>query len=299
MDSIVLELQREAMDSDFSNVSNLLKKSLVIAKKLGIKNFEEWVNLELNGYMNNLDNIPDYREITGNLQWFNQVRGWCPAIIENPESLNSISKNKIAQSINELEYLVNSDSKELILRIPQAIQNDLARSFGIQTLFQLSISKNQIQSIIDKVGNIILDWSIQLEEDGILGEGISFSQEEKEKANQQNYIVYYNFHGETSGVQIQQHTQDSTQIQINEMDLQKVKTFISDLHEKLPQIELDEGSQSIVKKQIETINNELQEEKPKNKVIRESMKTIRSLLEGVSGNFIAQSLLYQISQFQL
>jgi len=267
----------------------------VIASKLNIEDFEEWVTLELNGYMNNLDNIPGYREITGSLQWFNQVRGWCPAIIEDPETMDIISKNKIAQSITDLEYITTSKGEQLILKIPQSIQNELSRSFGRTTLFQLSLGKNQVQSIIDKVRNIILDWSIQLEKDGITGEGISFSKEEKREADKQNYTVN-NFYGNTSGVQIQQQTQDSTQTQINEMGLEKVETFISNLQTYLTQTGLKEDTQKAVESEIETISKELRAKKPKTQVVAESMKTIRSLLEGVAGNFIAQALLTQISQ---
>ena len=46
--SIVLELQTNAVDPDWS-VTSLLRKSLMIAKKLGLEEFEEWISNELNG----------------------------------------------------------------------------------------------------------------------------------------------------------------------------------------------------------------------------------------------------------
>ena len=61
MNSIVLELQKEAIDSDI-DISNLLRKTFLIAKKLEINELEHWVNLELNGY-GEKDDKPDYRTI--------------------------------------------------------------------------------------------------------------------------------------------------------------------------------------------------------------------------------------------
>ncbi|WP_404996525.1 hypothetical protein [Caldifermentibacillus hisashii] len=201
MDSIVLDLQKEAMDSG-SSISNLLRKSYVISKKLKIRDFEKWASQELNGYMSNLENIPDYREVRGSLQFLNPIYGWRPVIIENPELADIVSTNKISQPITEIEYLVESSNDHLVIQLPQNIQNQLSNwADGRPTKFQVSFGKSQAQQIIDSVRNIILEWSIQLEEDGILGEGVSFSKEEKREADKQNYTVN-NFYGNTSGVQI-------------------------------------------------------------------------------------------------
>lgn len=58
-ESIVLELQREALD-DKNQASSLLRKALVVAKKLRIKDFEDWANKELSGYLAT-DTVPQYR----------------------------------------------------------------------------------------------------------------------------------------------------------------------------------------------------------------------------------------------
>ena len=49
MGKIVLDLQLEALSKD-SDVLNLLRKAYVVARKLKLDEFEEWVNSELNGY---------------------------------------------------------------------------------------------------------------------------------------------------------------------------------------------------------------------------------------------------------
>ena len=54
---IVIELQKQAIDTD-SDVVSLLRKAYLVARKLDIKDFEEWINSELNGYTD-YDKIPD------------------------------------------------------------------------------------------------------------------------------------------------------------------------------------------------------------------------------------------------
>jgi len=54
MNSLVLELQREAMEKS-SSTSNLLRKAYVIAKKLDIQELELWVSNELEGYNGRID----------------------------------------------------------------------------------------------------------------------------------------------------------------------------------------------------------------------------------------------------
>ena len=49
MSSLVLELQRDAIDPSVSPL-NLLRKALIVARKLGIVEFQQWIELELNGY---------------------------------------------------------------------------------------------------------------------------------------------------------------------------------------------------------------------------------------------------------
>jgi len=43
-------------------------------------------------------------------------------------------------------------------------------------------SNNQVTSIFDAVRNRILDWTLKLEAEGILGEGMTFTPKEKEAA---------------------------------------------------------------------------------------------------------------------
>ena len=66
MAKIVIELQHEALKSDF-DIMNLLRKAYLVARKLKLQEFEDWVNNELNGYKDS-DKIPDYRLLRGEIK---------------------------------------------------------------------------------------------------------------------------------------------------------------------------------------------------------------------------------------
>lgn len=95
MSKIVLELQEEALKSN-SDVISLLRKAYLVAKKLKLKDFESWIDNELNGYKD--DNVPIYRGLKGNLKGWNPFHGWLPVIMP-PELEKEIKIFKIKDSI--------------------------------------------------------------------------------------------------------------------------------------------------------------------------------------------------------
>ncbi|MEH7440648.1 hypothetical protein V7182_24665, partial [Neobacillus drentensis] len=182
MEAIILELQREAISSN-SNISVLVRKALFVARKLKVTDFENWLVQEMNGYKVSARNeTPDYREIVGQVQYFNPYHGWSPVIIKDEKVVDLFERNKVAEPITELENLVNNNSEFLYLQLPQGIQNILIDYFQETAQFRLRFGMSQAKQIIDTVRNIILEWSLKLEEDGIVGEGLSFSDKEKEEA---------------------------------------------------------------------------------------------------------------------
>lgn len=60
----------------------------------------------------------------------------------------------------------------------------LDRLFGspLPMRYALHISTASVMDIIEKVKNTILEWTLKLEEEGILGEGMRFSDKEKQTA---------------------------------------------------------------------------------------------------------------------
>ena len=70
MAGLVSELQRDALDTNVK-VSELLRKAYVVATKLNIPDFKNWIQKELNGYGFDKDEIPNYRLLTGEIKYYN------------------------------------------------------------------------------------------------------------------------------------------------------------------------------------------------------------------------------------
>lgn len=293
MESIVLELQKEAMKAN-TNTVTLLRKALFVARKLKVKQFEEWITFELNGYK--LENsIPEYREVIGKVQWFNPYRGWCPLIIQNEDIAKIVTSQKIGQQISEIQALIQGDHNNLVILLPQGVQNLLFKSTGTTTEYQLSFSKSQLEKIKDTVKNIIFDWALKLEEDGIMGSGLSFNEKEKQEAIKHNYSINH-FHGNASGIQIQQDISNSTQSINAPLDTTQISDFIVKLKESLTETGLSTAQQNVIETEIETIENEINSVQPVATNLQKSINSIKTTLEGAGGNLIASGLLYMIDK---
>ena len=212
MGKIVLDLQLEAL-SIVSDVLNLLRKAYVVARKLKLDEFEEWVNSELNGYKDG-NKIPEYRKVKGEVKGWNPYHGWIPMIMKDTEIENRISEHLVSDSIPNLKNVYDSaNGSNATLQFNAGMNNLLSKLSDFNTKYALMISANQIYNIMERVRNIVLDWSITLEENDILGEGLQFTKREKDIAVSSSTINNYtnNFYGDVRETQIQQDTSESTQ----------------------------------------------------------------------------------------
>ncbi|APT49187.1 hypothetical protein BSA171_13450 [Bacillus safensis] len=287
MNNLVLDLQREAQDSS-NSLTDLLRKAYIVAKKLKITEFQKQIESEINGYKEN-EEIPRYREITGQLKARNYY-GWVTVAVDDDFSF--INTFYLNQSISELEAL--SQNPNLSRLIPGPLQLQLANFTGHETEYQIHFNSTQIQKILNKVRNIILEWALELEERGILGEGFSFNNDEKEKAEEIRYEI--NYFGDINSSQFQHHTINSNQSMISSdtFNINKVREFITMLKDALPNIGADDFDHSQLNNSIEDIEKEVNSDKPKNSKIREGLKSIRNILEGVTGSFIATGIITEI-----
>jgi hypothetical protein len=202
MTSLVLELQKEALESTASTL-RLLRKALAVSKKLNLQEFEKWVELELNGY-NSDDDIPEYRSVYGQLRGWNPYHGWQPIIAncqEMVEFFEDLCNPLIQQPISELTSLIQNPKASLQILLSPQHEAIFANLYGAKV--RVSISSSAIRKILEAVQDIILKWSLQLEADGILGEGMSFSPEEKSIASKQSYInlIYQTFNAPVGATQ--------------------------------------------------------------------------------------------------
>jgi AbiTii len=112
-----------------------------------------------------------------------------PIIIPNSDAAKKISRRAWGQSITELESLMaSSDTSPLQMPLPQTLYQNLCNALDDPPAEIVSIAPpTALVGILETVRMVILNWTLKLEEDGILGEGLSFSSSEKQTASEHTY----------------------------------------------------------------------------------------------------------------
>ncbi|WP_152522535.1 AbiTii domain-containing protein [Sphingobium ummariense] len=194
MAGLVEDIQAQSLDNGVST-TDLLRKVKLAAVKLQLSDAVEWVDAELKGYQSQ-DAVPDYRRTLGQVKAHNPIRG--PMDVGgDPEMLRKIATQIITEPISQVEKLAGDGTGEVIGKLHEELIFNINKYNGGPHMdYYVHISSTVFYNICQQVRNLVLDWAIGLEKAGILGEGISFTVEEKRKAaeNAQN-INIENFTG--------------------------------------------------------------------------------------------------------
>lgn len=289
MSGIVLELQRESLDKSI-RASDLLRKTLLVAKKLKVTDIESWILSELNGYSDN-SGIPNYRLVTGEISAFNPYNGmWLPIMFHESEANihESLTKRSCGQSIAEIENLIsNSKKSQLAMPYSSAIQAKLIKSAILPSPPVLLVSEARLHGIIDAVRTAILDWSLKLEENGIKGENLSFSEDDRKAASH----IVFNI-GTMSHSQIQTETMHSQQVLTNNyLDPKSVLEFVLNVRASISELSLNKSESEELASELNTLEAQAISPKPKTGILYESLKSIRTILEGAAGSMAAEGLI--------
>lgn len=182
--SLVHQLQAEAVD-DGSSTSGLLIKAKLVASKLGLQDLIEWIDFELSGYLSRSE-VPDYRRLQCFPQAFNPSIGWIPIDLGGiPEDIrNAFTTVYLQESISSVEKHA-SDGGRLELQMPHELKEMIYLGCDRELRFKIAwrFSAFSLSGVLTTVRNKILTWALDLERQGILGEGVTFSLKEKEIAS--------------------------------------------------------------------------------------------------------------------
>ena len=222
---LVLQLQQLATDNG-TDVTELLRKALLVATKLGLQPFRDWVNQELLGYDDTCD-IPEYRHVRTELKVHNPYHGLLPFLIDDEEIMGTVCNVQINDPIGSMINLMQSDNRHLTVPLSPQQKILLMRMQDRPEPLEpvRTVGRNQFASILDAVRTTILEWSLQLEADGVIGEGMTFSAEEKQRA--QSSITIENFQGiigDVSGSTVTQNLQMS----VRKGDFTSLRAYLSE-----------------------------------------------------------------------
>jgi AbiTii len=291
MSSLVLQLQAECLDSNVA-VSDVLRKALVVARKLSLTDALTWVEKELSGYKSG-DAPPPYRILTGLIRAWNPYQGWVPVVFEDTREAKHFSQCFVGQAVGELEALLKHGEGTLQLPFDPDAERHMMAGFDIPVNTTRHLDRSSVKGVIDAVRNLLLVWSLQLEKDGVLGEGLTFSAREKEVASHANYTINYN--ASVGNSQIQQGSPRASQsITVAPMDLNALGEFIHLLNAHVPELNLDSPDTAQLQADVQTIETQLTSPRQSRIIIQECIRSITNILEGCAGSILASGLLHRL-----
>ena len=178
--SLIDEMQLDAANGAVP-ASALLRKALIVAAKLEVRDLPAWINKELSGYGHD-DSVPPYRVVYGNIKG-KMFGRWIPVQFPSNDIEEKMTARRLEGSVADIESLLARDGA-LTLGFPADAQRFLQEITGQpQAEFASFIERARLASILDEIRNQVLRWAIALDEAGVKGEGLSFSKVEKEKAH--------------------------------------------------------------------------------------------------------------------
>lgn len=265
---IVLQLQHLAQKNS-SDIEELLRRAKLVASKLKLNDLMLWCNNELMGYKSSGD-LPDYRQVFGQLKVKNPWHGLQPFHITDTEIDNLVRQVPLAESIVHYVHLVSSNANSLQVMLPtdaiSILGKMIERSCGMLLEPVLEINVAQIANVLTNVRNLIFNWALDLEANGILGEGMQFTSEEKEKAMTGSGTTYHigNMQGVAGDMKDNSRAyQNSTDNSINNYNVADIKDVLTQVKNDLLDADLDDADLQVSTKVIEKVTQELETENPK------------------------------------
>jgi hypothetical protein len=168
----------------------------------------------------------------------------------------------------------------------QVLMNMMRESSGVTMRPALKFSNVQIEGLIETVRSRVLDWALDLEGRGIIGEGMSFTSKEKQAVQEQHYHF-----DNVSGSQIQISSNGSTQTQANTAngaDLEALRGLIEALCSVLDRGAVQGDAADELRAELATLKAQAASPKPKWEIIKATARTIKTVAEEAAGNILGE-----------
>lgn len=128
-------------------------------------------------------------------------------VILSPKLGEVASRIPLNQSVSALREIYTSHENSIQFTLNTKMNALLNQSTdGFETRFVFETSRSEIYRILSTVRNKILEWALFLEENEIIGEGMTFTDKEKKKAQEIKIINNYtnNFYSDVSDIEMKQ-----------------------------------------------------------------------------------------------
>ncbi len=275
--------------SDFSGVEDLINRLREYAKQFATYSRQEWSHLKNETNFSAVYKLPvgirdplervyaDGRDLAVGMAYllrdFNEV------------GMHPTFKSFVA-SIEETVESYLAKARETIPKGEKALSISPEQPWACGQMLELYKTQVRIlESLRDEWIPRAKDSRLYKEESGKLQ---AITKPEPQQSTQYTAI----FHGNIGQAQVQQATQYSTQ-SIESVDVDKLARLVESLKNDIAKINVSREIQNELLSEIATLEAQVKSPKPKHVIIRESLSSIRRILEG-AGGAIAAHLLMQV-----
>lgn len=290
MNSLIIDLQKDIFENN-EDIETILSKALVISDELELKEFNDWINLELNGYKDNLDKMPKYRLLECELRAdFMEQVGWdivkaskVPITNLPGDIAEKLMEVPVYQSILEVIHICEGDQNSVHFSLDVKVDNLLKEYMPNALRFYRVCPIFKLETIVSHVKNEILKWCSELKKNDIYGDSYYFTSKERENAKSINYNIILN----NSSIHVGDNNINITYKQDILNNLNEIKSILN---------ENDVGRENIleINNQIIIIEDELEKKNPDVNIIDNAAKYMKNFVTQVMTGAIANLLLQNI-----
>ena len=293
---LVRQLQADAIDSRVP-VAKLLRVAKLIATKLDQKDALRWIDRELDGYMDGLTkDVPPYRMIGGQPKGFNPYRGWQTIQFEDAATAEKFSTVPLGQAIGSLEMELQrkrESGQSLVFAYPTEMANIIRKAIHFPTEVAVFLSEGSVWGVVETVRNLVLNWSLELEKAGILGEEMAFSPREQEEGRSVTQTFFIQNAGVVGNVS-DKASVENTQTATVSLDVAAIAEFATRALAATGHLPAE------LKARLQPILTEIGKEsggaRPDQGKLREMLKSARAIAEDAAGHLTASGIIAAIGK---
>lgn len=270
--------------------TEVLNKALVAATRLSDDQMAQFATREIHGYEG--AELPPHRLLRGQLRGNDPWQGWLPVLV--PRNGEFLEVARFGEGVAELESLIGgAESGEIVQNFGPGQQGVFREIFKTEAdvIFALVVQRSAVVQSLQRSRTIVLEWALALEKRGVHGENLTFTSQDRQVATQVTHTLINN--GVMHNPQIQQGSSGSQRIELSP-DLQvlaalmsQILAHVSELGSKASEAEAD----------ARTVLAQLNSGKPKEGVIRECLESLKTVLEGAGGAWVASEVLPRLTPY--
>ena len=168
----------------------------------------------------------------------------------------------------------------------------LIQELSLPGVPELALGSNQVRGLIEAVRDKLLTWALDLAEAGIQGEGMSFTPQEQQEA-QQLAPVNIHIRGNATGFQFMQNSPGGQQQQTvtSEQKEAALAALLPWLAQVIAQGKLQREVCAELQAELDTLKAQAASPNPKWPVIGAVAGSVRAILEGAGGEVLAAQAL--------